>query len=311
MTGHDVDDLLALARQAEFTGPAAGEWIDRLAPRRAALLQSVRKLAGSGQLEAAVELASRTYRLFLMLDDAGTGRAMLAAALDTPAPAPTAARALALYGDGMLAFRQGDQHASRARNEEALDTARQAGDRGAEALALVGLSRVALRDGDYSQVQTLAREALDLARTIDDSAQAAPLHLLAAGTRLGGDFEAAAALYLESLALSRKLGDLRGVAMELHNLGHVQLHRGRPQDAERLFKECDPMRNRDDPYEVAMSLLDEAALAFHRGDRTAAEDLLGQTTSTLDAAGIVLDPDDRFELAWLKSRLSTQSATPD
>src|SRR5439155_21916229 len=171
----------------------------------------------------------------------------------------------------------GAQSESLARNEEALEVARAVGDREAESLALVGLSRVAFRDGDYERVRALAEEARGLVRELDADADVPPLHLLAAGTRLGGDYNAAFELYNESLELNRRLGDTRMVGVELHNLGHVELHRGNVDAAERCFAELAAIRNPDDPYEAAMAHLNEAALDFARGDRERAAELLGQT----------------------------------
>jgi non-specific serine/threonine protein kinase len=236
------------------------------------------------------------------------GRQFLAAALDAGRqPKPSRARALALYGDGLLAFRAGAQTESETRNEQALQAAQAVGDREAEALALVGLSRVALRNGDYARVRSLAAEARRLTRDRDPAAGAAPLHLLAAGTRLAGDYDGAVELYAESLELNRSLGDARGVGMELLNMGHVELHRGHLEEANRCFDESAALRNQDDPYEAAMTHLSQAAMALARGERERAADLLARTQSTLDGTGIVLDPDDAFEVEWLKDRLNTST----
>lgn len=177
------------------------------------------------------------------------------------------------------------------------------GDREAEALALVGLSRVAFRNGDYARVRSLAAEARELTRDLDATAGVAPLHMLAAGTRLAGDHDEAIELYTESLELNRRLGDSRMIGMELHNIGHVELHRGNVDAAERSFAECADVRNPDDLYEAAMTHLNHAALAFARGDRERAAELLRRTQSTLDGTGVVLDPDDAFEVDWLRDQL--------
>lgn len=303
MTRREAERLLALAREAKLVGPDAGTWVERLAPQCEELVEAVRLLAENGDEEAAAELAANVWRLWLLKGDISGGRQLLAAALDSGQGRPSRARALALYGDGLLAFRAGAMIDSQDRNDAALKAARAAGDREAEALALVGLSRVALRDGDYARVRSLAAEARDLTRTLDAAAGAAPLHLLAVGTRLAGDYNEAIGLYAESLELNLRLGDSRGVAMELHNIGHVELHRGNLDAAERRFAECADVRNHDDPYEAAMTHLNHAALAFARGDRERAAELLRRTQSALHSAGIVLDPDDAFEVEWLRDRL--------
>jgi tetratricopeptide (TPR) repeat protein len=302
MTREEAERLLALAREAKLVGPAAPSWVDRLAPEREELVEAARFLAENGEEEAAAELAANVWRLWLLSGDVAGGR-QLAGALDVGEGKPSRARALALYGVGALAFRAGAQTESQERSEEALETARAVGDREAEALALVGLSRVAFREGDYARVRALAAEARELVRDLDVAAGVAPLHLLAAGTRLAGDLDEAVELYSESLELNRRLGDSRVVGMELHNIGHVELHRGNVDAAERCFAERAEIRNPDDPYEAAMTHLNHAALAFARGDRERAAEQLRRTHSTLDAAGIVLDPDDAFEVDWLRDQL--------
>ncbi|MDQ2968440.1 MAG: hypothetical protein M3R37_09005 [Actinomycetota bacterium] len=308
MTRGEAERLLAIAREAKLVGPDAAKWVERLAPEREELGEAARFLAENGEEEAAAELAANVWRLWLLSGDVAEGRQLLAAALDLGEGRPSRARALALYGDGLLAFRAGAQTESQERNEAALEAAGAVGDREAEALALVGLSRVAFRDGDYARVRSLAAEARELTRDLDEEAGAAPLHMLAAGTRLAGDHDEAIELYTESLELNRRLGNSRTVGMELHNIGHVELHRGNVDAADRCFAELADVRNQDDPYEAAMTHLNHAALAFARGDRERAAELLRRVQSTLDGVGIVLDPDDAFEVDWLRDRLSSSSA---
>jgi tetratricopeptide (TPR) repeat protein len=273
------------------------------AHERERVAAEVGRLLEAGEHERAQELVAAKWRLWQVSGDVAGGRRLLADVLDTVEPKASPARALALYADGLLAFRQGAQDESRTRNEAALEVARAVGDREAEALALVGLSRIAFRDGDYDRVRSLASEARELTSDLEPAAGAAPLHLLAAGTRLAGDHDEAVRLYTESLELNRRLGDRRVVAMELHNLGHVELHRGNVDAAERYFAEADELRNRADPYERAMEALNQAAVSWRRGDADRAGELLDDVGATLAEAGITLDPDDAFEVGWLRDRL--------
>jgi len=308
MTRGEAERLLALAREAKLVGPDAAEWVERLAPERDDLVEAARFLAENGEEKAAAELATSVWWLWYLSGDLAGARQLFTAALDVGEGSPSRARALALYAAGRVAFRAGAQSESQHRNEAALEAARAVGDREAEALALVGLSRVAFRDGDYARVRSLAAEARELTRDLDAAAGSAPLHMLAAGTRLAGDYDEAVELCTESLELSRHLGDSRGVGMELHNIGHIELHRGNVDAAERCFAECAELRNPNDPYEAAMAHLNQAALALARGARERAAELLRRTQSTLDGAGIVLDPDDAFEVDWLRNRLGNSSA---
>ena len=254
--------------------------------------------------DAAVEELASTWRRFMEPRDLEGGRALMREALDVPDAKPTRARALALYGDGVLAFRTGDRAGSLDRNNAALVLARELGDPDVEALAMVGLCRIALRDGDYARVCKLAGQALELVADRPEQARLMPLHLLAAGTRLGGDYGSALALYKESLDLSRRLNDRRMVANELHNLGHVYLHLRRAGDAEHVFAErVRGITGDEDAYGSAMTTFDQACLAYARGDHEKASGLLVDATGELSAAGIALDPDDAFELRSLAEEL--------
>jgi tetratricopeptide (TPR) repeat protein len=294
MTRDEAERLLALSRQDNSLGPE----------EREDLTKAVAFFAVERDDESAAELASNVWRLWLTRGDLAGGRDLLRIALDAGEGRVSSARAFALYADGVLAFRAGAQAESRQRNEDALELARAIGDHEAEALALVGLSRVDLRDGDYAAVRSRAAEALELARVLGDDAQVMPLHLLAAGTRLAGDRDRAIELYIQSLELNRRLGNTAMVGTELHNIGHVELHRGNVEAAQRFFAEAREIRNPDNPYDSAMTHLNNAALAFERGDREHAKDELALTRTALDDAGIVLDPDDAFEVGWLRERLT-------
>jgi tetratricopeptide (TPR) repeat protein len=295
----------ALVLEADFLGPHAAAWVDRLKPKLQEIGEAALALITGGDEEGALELASAAWRLWMLTGEVAAGRRTLATVLATAQERPGRARAMALYAAGVLAFRAGDQAESKALNEQGLAAARGAGDREAEALALVGLSRVALRDGDYQQVRSFSTRARQVVVGLEPSTDAAPLHLLAAGTRLAGDYGAAADLYAESLRLNRDLGDDWMVGMELLNLGHVELHRGNLAQAERCFAESASMRGGNDPYQSAMTFLSDAALAVARGQRQGAAELLDRTQSTLEEAGIVLDPDDAFEVRWLREQLGS------
>jgi tetratricopeptide (TPR) repeat protein len=306
MTRNEAMALLELGRAARLDpGPEAGSWAERLGPKRETLGKAVRWFVKAGEIDEAVELAAGVWRLWVRSGDVQGGRDMLAAALE-PAKnrTPTRAFALACYADGLLAFRQGRQEESQVRNEAALEAAATVGNAEAEALALVGLSRVAFRAGDYKHVCSLAQRAASLVARAPENEHVMPLHMLAAGTRLDGDYERARAFYLESLDLNRRLKDEHMIAVELHNLGHVEIHRGDIAAARNYFRECTALRSgSSNPYDTAMDHLNRAALTCVEGKATEAAAALESTESILRDAGIVLDPDDRFEVDWIRDRL--------
>lgn len=292
-----AEELLAVAR--------AGD-LDRLGEERAAVAVAVQSLAEEGEGVSALELVARAWRIWFSRGELEAGAAAVAAALAAPGAArPSEDRARVLYADGLFAFRAGDQERSRACNEEALRVARAAADLRGECDALTGLARVALRDGDYGLVIELAREACSKARAADDpEAEAAPLHLEAAGTRLRGNYIGARELYTASLRLNERLGDDGWVAMELHNLGWVELHLGDIEAAAARFAEVDAREGDADAYGRAWRDLNWAAVAVTRGDRVEARTRFDAGEDALTELGVALDPDDQSELDWLREQLS-------
>jgi tetratricopeptide (TPR) repeat protein len=257
----------------------------------------------AGDAQAALELVGRAWRAWSSSGTLADGRAAAQAALDADRGDAGVWRARALYGDGVIAFRAGDDEGSRLRNEELLELATSTHDVRGESDALTGLARLALRRGDYEDVVRLARDARRKAeRAGDVDAEAAPLHLEAAGARLLGRYDDARGLYVDSLERARRAGAASVVAMERHNLGWVDLHRGDVDAAERWFRERDG-GSVADAYGDAWVELDRAAVALARGERAEAQRRFDAGRSALERLGVGLDPDDRFELDWLAREL--------
>jgi len=179
--------LLALSGEAEWAFPTSfansiplrggdSRWIDRLSAQREALAQAARFLVDEGDEDAAVELAANVWRLWLRERDIDGGRGFLASALDVGTARPSPARALALYGDALLAIKQGDLEGSRRRSQSALDVATEIADPTGQVLGLVGLSRVAFESGEFERARSLAAEARRRAEGLDPAMSQAPLN---------------------------------------------------------------------------------------------------------------------------------------
>jgi tetratricopeptide (TPR) repeat protein len=280
-------------------------WAERFVNERGALVAAAAWFMRHGEHASATELAANVWRVWVLARDDANGRAFLAGVLDAPgASAPTRFRALALYGDGLFAFRLGALAESRARNAAALDAARIAKDREAEGLAFLGLSRVDLSDGRGAEARERAAEARALLRAFEAAYDQAPLHMLAQATRLTGALDEAAALFDDSLALNRKLGDRGMVIVELHNLGHVELRRGNVDKAERCFEECAALAgNTDDPYDLALRAFNSAAVALARDDTARAKMLLEEARAILARDATKLASDDAREFDELERRI--------
>jgi tetratricopeptide (TPR) repeat protein len=309
----EAQRLLELSREARWTFPSSAgspvpkgdepAWLERLTAAQDSFVYAARFLVENGEEEAATELAANVWRLWIMARDVEGGRAFLAEVLDREGRHPSPARALALYGDGLLAFWQGAHEDARLRNEAALDAARAAGDPEALTLAHIGLSRVLFDAGDYTHSRELAVGAREHARTLQPAMEQGALHGHAQATRMLGEDDEAAALFEESLAFNRRIGDEGMVAVELHNVGHVEIRRGNVDAAERYFAELAERASADDSYGAAMTDLNNAALAYGRGDEDGANVLLMSARRTLEQARLEPFADDRFELDWLAERV--------
>jgi non-specific serine/threonine protein kinase len=306
--------ILAFAEKAEpeLTGPRVAEWLDRLDAQHDRIRDALAWLLEHDDRKA-LRLGAALSRFWRTRGHYAEGRGWLERALVTPGAAePTPVRAKALYEAGLLAFRQGDQEASRAFNEEALEVARKVGDPRREADALVGLARMAFREGDHETVRARAEEAMAVARSLDEpDVMFGPLHLLAAGTRQAGDYVRARALYEESLALSREHGDERGTAMELLNLAAVEKHLGNLSRAGALLRESIPQIRAvgDDGMTVAWLVVMAGVLADGAEPARGAR-LLGAVDAVMEASEQVLDPDDQaeYEQAVASARTSLGDA---
>lgn len=308
--------LLERSREVRWRFPSssgspvlAGQdaWAEQLLSEKESFAAAARLLIESGDDHKATELAANVWRLWVLARDPLEGRAFLAAVLDGREEEPSRAKALALYGDGLLAIMVGAHEDSRARSEACLEAARAVQDPEALALAHLGLSRVAFLDSEYDHARSLAAQAREFARTLEPAMGQAPLHMHAQGTRLTGNYDQAAALFEESLALNRRLDDLGMVGVELHNLGHVEIHRGNIDAAERYFAESEELTASDDAYGAAMTHLNRAVVALARGEDDRARALLGVSESLLMETDLYQAPDDRFELDWLRGQLAEAS----
>jgi predicted ATPase/DNA-binding SARP family transcriptional activator/DNA-binding CsgD family transcriptional regulator len=257
--------FLALAEEAEpmLWGAEDAAWLDRL-EREHGNMRAVLSWAiehGEGELALRVGAALRWF--WYMEGYYGEGRRWLEAALSKDWSAVAAeVRARALEGVGWLASSQGD-----------LDRAQAAANEGLQLSTEAGLGDVIVAD-----LQNVLGGAV---------------------ARKRGDYEWAAELLTESLALHRKAGDIRGVAWSLGDLANVSSDRGNYEQAKDLYEEGLALSRELDGAQLlgaylislgyedllegeperATALIEEAAELYrkrgHRGDLQFALDNLG------------------------------------
>ena len=297
----------------ERLGPRGAEWRGRVKSEEPALLNSLEWFSQNAEGDQALRLAVPLAYFWTYDGRAVESRDLLGKVLALPsAAAPTVIRARALYDAGLLAFRQGDQQASRAFNDESLRIYRRLDDKGGMAMALVGLSRVALRDLDYASVRRYAEESAVLRRDLGDKrGQATAMHMLAAVARMQGQYAKAAELYQFSLDANREGGYDDSVAAESFDLGYVRLRQGNIAEARKLFTESlHAYRGLQDDAGIALSLTGFAAIAVEQKQPTRAARLYGAALAILDRLNITFDPDDQLEVDHYTAKLLTLIA-PD
>jgi predicted ATPase/DNA-binding SARP family transcriptional activator/DNA-binding NarL/FixJ family response regulator len=200
--------FLALAEEAEpeVEGPQQAAWLERLEAEhdnlRAALSWSLER---GEEAELGLRVAGALGQFWYLRGYLGEGRRWLEEALAKASPASTAARANALHRLSFLAYLQGD-----------LDRAQEASEEG---LKLEGVEQFWDIAGRRSVAAGLGRLMLGIVA----SAQ--------------GDSERAIQLYEKSLALSRKVGDKRGIADNLLLLGIEMRSWGNFEKARELLEE--------------------------------------------------------------------------
>lgn len=89
-----------------------------------------------------------------------------------------------------------------------------------------------------------------------------------------GDYASARALYEESLAITRDLGDKSGIASSLNNLGIVAYRQADYTAARALYEESLALlREREDQMGIASVLINLGDVAIEQGDYTAAQSM--------------------------------------
>ena len=228
---------LAETAAPELRGAHQATWLERLSQERFNLRQALRWTIEQDETSLGLRLAGALWYFWHVHGYLSEGREWLSTVLALPGAAPpTAIRAQALVGLGVLAADQGDYPAARGLCEEGVASARAAGDERVLGSALAWLAYVCQEDGE--RARDYNAEALQIARRLDDRLLLArALNNIGELVRRDGDAEGAARLYEESLALAREQGHQWRVAALTHNLGQIDLERGDGTSAARRFAE--------------------------------------------------------------------------
>ncbi|HEU4323655.1 MAG TPA: BTAD domain-containing putative transcriptional regulator [Roseiflexaceae bacterium] len=278
---------LAAAAFAGLGGPQQRDWLERLEREHDNLRAALDWMVQSGDAVAALRLAGRLGRFWLLRGHFAEGRRWLGAALAVPpGPSPVAEegrwRGLALYSAGVLAHTQGDYAEARARFLDNLALRRASGDRRGLAVALNSLGGIAVTEGDDAAAARYFGEALLLHQELGEQENVgAVLGNLGAVAVRRGDYARGEGYLEQSLALARGRGDQRGETVILFNQGDLRLRRGDLDGAEeRLLAALRGYRALGDRLAQAECLEKLGQLAAARGH----PEQLARLCGTADAA---------------------------
>jgi CHAT domain-containing protein/tetratricopeptide (TPR) repeat protein len=187
-----------------------------------------------------------------------------------------------LLNRGHLHLQLGEVDRARERFSEALALFRQAKDRNREAAALNALGLLAQDAGRPGEALAPLQDALAL-RAPGSRGWAVTLTTLGVTYRQLGRLEDARRAYAEALPIFRSLGDSRGQAHSLRNLGWLESTAGHDTAALDDFdRALGLFRELADPPETALTLEEKARVLRRRGDLEAARGLMEKALAAVE-----------------------------
>jgi len=284
---------LGLAERAEarIYGPEETMWLNRLEVEhdnlRAALGWSVTR---EDDAETRLRLAAALWEFWNAHTHWGEGRKWLETALAGSRDINSVIRVRALYGEGLLAWRQGDYGRAMALYEKSLALARELGDQKGVAMALHGRGLVTTWQGDFDAATALFEESLEVSRKLGDKwFMAVVLANMGTAARREGNYAKAVALCEESLAMFRTLGTKRWIALSLHLTGHAVRLQGDLERAAGLYRESLALFGQTGDKWVATECIEGLALiASAQGNPEWGARFFGATEAVRETFGITM-----------------------
>ena len=311
----------------KLRGPQQAEWLRRLEQEHENLRVSLDRSLVEAAPGGGLRLCGALQFFWIMRGHFSEGRDWCARVLaKAGVEERTPQCANALNAAGLLAYRQSDYAAARARHEESLAISRQLGDRKGIGVSLGNLGMVAADEGDFVSARALHEESLAIARELGNrNGIVASIGNLGNAAFEQGDFAAAQARFEQILAISRELGDRQAAAMTLHRLGMIESARGDPPAARALYNESlIILRELGDRGRIAYSLQELATVIAALGSPLRAARIWGAEERLREeigsplpgherpcydrqvaAARVALRDDGAFERAWQEGRALT------
>ncbi|HEV8490207.1 MAG TPA: adenylate/guanylate cyclase domain-containing protein [Candidatus Limnocylindrales bacterium] len=277
--GGEADDLrrrhaaayleLAEGLAGQLMGRHGRRSLDRLALDHDNLRAAIDGAIDRGEAETAFRLGTALWRFWQARGHLDEGRERFGRILATPGAdaLPPAVRSRALGAAGGIEYWRGDIAATHARYAPALEEARRSGDRPIVAEALYNLgfaaaSEFASEDDRYVAGRALWEQSLAAFRELgDDRGVAGATWALAISELSRRDFTAARRLFEESRGLYRSIDDPFGEGWANHMLGMVSLVEHDPDGAEEDFRDALTSFDRTSDQAGILLLLIDFAIA--------------------------------------------------
>jgi tetratricopeptide (TPR) repeat protein len=282
--------FLALAEEAK---PRINEaerdlWRSRLETEHGNLRAALRWAMDTEDSSTALRLADAIFWFWFHRGYWKEGRGWLEEALGLPgASMPTAERAEALAGVGILAWLQGDHDVARSRLEESVALCRNLQYRSGLVQPLQFLSMEMLGRGDTMAARSMAEESVEIARAGDSGFDLAiVLANLGLAAHTQNDYAVARSVLRECIEICREIGDNWLLSLPYRHLGYMELREGNYEQATALFKEgLSTLRDVKEKWFVARAVESLAISSAMQGDYARAGRLFGAGETLREAVG--------------------------
>jgi predicted ATPase/class 3 adenylate cyclase len=283
-----AEHIRDLAEEAEphFMREGQARWLARLESEHDNLRAALDWAESAPDNATALRTTSAVWRFWQQRGHLAEARAQLERALSLPgAQSLNALRVRALGALGGVAYWQGDYEGIRGPYEQAVEIAREIGDRRLLSRALFDLSFLpGITDGDFEREKLLLEEALAESADDDRVLHAQIWSSLGYLQAFRGDGVAVGIRSVErALAIHRELGDRLPTAETLLGLAGLRLQSGESDAARSLLEEAlEILLEPQSPVMVGMALAALTILANWEGDETRAARLLGASARIKD-----------------------------
>jgi non-specific serine/threonine protein kinase len=274
----DEDERALLRRLSVFAGGCTIDAVEAVASAEVDVLDTIAHLADKSLVVVDAAGAEARYRLLETIREYASER--LAESGEADELRARHRHFFLAFAEGMERELKGPREAEAVRRLDAehdnlraaLRSCAAAGDPAACLRLATALAWFWGVRGHWSEARARLAEALAAATDGPPETRSKALNVAGSLAAKQGELAGARAMYEESLALRRELGDERGIANTLHNLAILMREQGELDRAAPFYEEShDLYRKLGEPRNIAISLNSIASLAVDRGDYARAE----------------------------------------